>query len=343
MKMFTFVNPYSFLLLVPLAAACWFIYRRRAGQALLFSATQRLVNTGRSWRMYSSLLFPALLVLGLILAIVAAARPRTVFARVARTTDAIGVMMVVDVSGSMDALDLSTKTATGYNFKSRLEVVKETFQEFVKKRPDDLLGLITFGGYAATRVPLTADHNLLIHVLKGVDIPRESTDQQETLTAIGDALATACARLEHEKLKSRIIVLLTDGVSNTGIIKPDEAIRAAKKLGLRIYTIGVGSTGWAPVAGRDIFGNKVITRAQVELDEELLKRTASETGGKYFNVRNPDGLQTAMAEINKLEKTEVNRDIFYNYNELFPWALLPGMALIVVSVGLNMLVTRRIA
>jgi Ca-activated chloride channel family protein len=249
----------------------------------------------------------------------------------------------VDVSGSMDALDLSTKTATGWNYKTRLENVKETFEQFVKQRPDDLLGLVTFGGYASTRVPLTADHDLLLHVLKGVDISRESNDQQETLTAIGDALATACGRLEGEKLKSKIVVLLSDGVSNAGVIKPDEATQAAKKLGFRVYTIGVGSTGRAPIWGRDIFGNRVIGQALVELDEPLLKKIAAETGGKYFNVKNPTGLQDAVSEIDKLERTEVNRDIFYNYNELFPWALIPGMSLIVLSIGFSMLVTRRIA
>jgi len=209
--------------------------------------------------------------------------------------------------------------------------------------------LITFGGYATTRAPLTADHTALLHVLEGVEIPKPSfnnqgqvVDQEELLTAIGDALATACTRLEHAELKSKIIVLLSDGESNTGIIKPEDAIKIAKKMGIKIYTIGIGSTGSAPFLRKDMFGKDVIVHGDVILDEALLGNVAKSTGGRYFNVKDPSGLEKAMEEINKLEKTKIEQNIYEQYNELFPWFLWPALCLITAGTGLNMMISRRI-
>jgi len=242
----------------------------------------------------------------------------------------------------MEALDMSTRSPTGkWNYRSRLDAVKETFRQFITDRPDDLIGLITFGGYASTRAPLTADHNVLLKVLEAVEIPH-SQDSEETLTAIGDALATAAGRIEKAELKTRIIVLLSDGVSNTGIIKPEESIKAAKQLGLRVYTIGVGSTGSAPFWARDIFGNKSIGYAEVALDEALLKKIAADTGARYFNVLNPEGLTEAVKEINELEKTTVTTDIIYRYNELFMWFLIPSLFIMFLSLLVNMIITGRL-
>lgn len=233
--------------------------------------------------------------------------------------------------------------------RTRLDAVKETFADFIGRRPDDLIGLVTFGGFASTRAPLTADHNALLHTLKGVEISRPVQDktgqvvnQEEMLTAIGDALATACARLEKAEPKSKIIVLLSDGESNTGVIKPEQAIKMAEKMKIKVYTIGVGSTGEAPFPTRDMFGREVVQYARVSLDEELLERIASETRGRYFNVRDPKGLDRAMESINRLEKTAVERDVYSQYNELFLWLLCPALALLAAGTGLNMAVARRI-
>jgi len=347
--MFRFADPYYFFLLIPVGVAAWLIYRKHIRSGVLFAATSRIPSLGKTWRSYAALILPAFFVLGLALAVLALARPQTFFSKFRRTADVIAIQMVVDCSGTMEALDMSKQTATGVIPKTRLDAVKEAFGEFVNKRSDDLIGLITFGGFATSRAPLTTDHAALLHVLKGVEVPKAGLDkdgqmvtQEELLTAIGDGLATACARLEHAEPKTKIIVLLTDGESNTGIIKPEEAAKLAKKMGIKVYTIGVGSTGVAPIMGRDMFGRQVVGQMQVTLDEALLKNVANTTGGRYFNVRDPRGLESAMADINTLEKTKVEKDIYNQYNEFFPWFLMPAVILIAVGTGLNVMVTRRI-
>lgn len=334
-------NPLALLLLIPCIAGAWHVYRKRRSHALLFSGT-RYIPLAVSWRIMLARVLPALFIAGVCLAVIALSRPRTVFSKSKRTVDAVGMMMVVDVSGSMEALDMSTQSNTGqWNYKTRLQAVKETFRSFVTERPDDLIGLVTFGGYASTRAPLTADHEVVLKVLDAVEIPH-SNDSEETLTAIGDALATASARLERAELKSRIIVLLSDGVSNTGVIKPEDAIKAAKQLGLKVYTIGVGSSGRAPFWTRDVFGRKTIAYGDVDLDETLLRRIAAETGAEYFNVRDPEGLSKAVEDINTLEKTTVSTDIIFRYNELYLWFLTPAVAMLLTALILNVSLSGRL-
>lgn len=318
---------------------------RRRKQAVIFAPTQRLGGSGLTWRTAAVAAAPFLFLAGAALAIVALARPQTFFSKTAHQTDAIAIQMVVDVSGSMEALDFSSRD----NMKTRLDVVKETFAKFIEKRTDDMIGLVTFGGYANCRVPLTIDHSALLHVLKGVQIPKPTldangqlTNQEELLTAIGDALATACARLEKSDIKSKIIVLLSDGESNTGMIKPEEAIKAAKALGIKVYTIGVGSNGRAPFLARDVFGRNVIQQADVKIDEDLLRRIATTTGAQYFNVRDPKGLSRALADIDKLEKTNIRKEVYNQYTELFERSLWPGMLALLLAVSLNMGVRKEI-
>mgnify|MGYP000630992464 CR=1 FL=1 len=348
--MFRFAAPYYLFLLAPVAAATLWTYRRRAAAGLLFAATDRLPRAGATWRARLALFFPLCQGLGLALAVAALARPQTVLSQIHRRANAIAIEMVVDVSGSMEALDMSEISGGVFvKERTRLDAVKETFAAFIQERPDDLIGLVTFGGYAATRAPLTADHNALLHTLKGVEIPKtvqdrdgEVVNREELMTAIGDALATACARLERAEPKSKIIVLLSDGESNTGIIKPEQAAAIAKKMGLRVYTIGVGTTGTAPFRVRDRFGRPTIQAAQVSLDEDLLRRIAATTGGKYFNVRDPDGLKQALDDIGRLEKTAVARDVYYQADELFLRFLIPALALLAAGAGLNVWVAGRI-
>jgi len=238
----------------------------------------------------------------------------------------------VDVSGSMQALDFATKEAPR---KTRLDVVKEQFAEFVAKRPDDLIGLVSFGGYATTRSPLTFDHNALQHFLKEVKVPGqdgEPSTREEQLTAIGDGLALACARLAAvTNVASRIVVLLSDGESNFGIITPKEATALARQQGVKVYTIGVGSTGLAPVIVRDMFGREVMQQSPVTMDEEELKRIASETGGLYFNAKDKKGLETSLEEISKLEKTRIDQSVWFRNKELFPPFLASGALAILAA------------
>jgi Ca-activated chloride channel family protein len=280
-----------------------------------------------------------LFLLGLGALVIALARPQAFLQRTLKNTEAIAIQMVVDCSGSMEALDFSTRD----EMKSRLTVVKETFTHFIDRRNGDLIGLITFAGYASTRAPLTLDHPALLHVLNGVEVPQGVFDgsgrilnEEEMLTAIGDGLATACARLEKTpQVKSRIVVLLTDGESNTGLIKPAQAIQIAKTLGIKVYTIGVGTTGQAPFKVRDAFGRTAIQYGQVRIDEDLLRRIAQDTGGSYFNVQDPKGLDRALTEIDKLEKTTIDSTVFNHYRELMAPLLAAGLILLAAAFGLQ--------
>lgn len=343
--MFRFAHPYYFFLLIPVMIAAWRIYRHSIRRGVLYSAMAS-IPAEITWRMRAQNVLPLLFILSMILFVIALARPQTVLSNTMNKTDAVAIEMVVDVSGSMEALDMSTNDS---GLKTRLDAVKEAFAEFVKKRPDDLIGLVTFAGYASTRAPLTTDHNALIHVLKGVRTPQQVTNedgvitnQEELLTAIGDALATACARLREAEPVSKVIVLLSDGESNTGIISPDEALQALKKLGYRVYTIGVGSTGRAPFKDRDRWGRDVIVYGNVSLDEKLLTKIAESTGGEYFNVRNPGGLDSALEKIDELEKTSIEQNIYRQFNELFPWFLGPALGLLVLQTCMSMMIFRKI-
>ena len=343
--MSSFAQPYAFLLFAPLLLAAWHVYRRRVRHGLLFAPLARMPARPRMGAAALRLLCPALFLAGIAFGIVALARPRTVTERIRRQTDAVAIQMVVDCSGSMEALDFSTRDT----YRSRLDAVKQTFTDFVNRRPDDLIGLITFGGYATTRVPLTLDHKALLQTLKAVEVPKnvfnadgQVVNAEETLTAIGDGLATAAARLEKADVKSKLCVLLTDGESNTGAVKPEQAMKAAKALGIRVYTIGVGSNGQAPIMVRDMFGRNVIQYAEVRIDEDTLRTIAKTTGGQYFNVRNPDGLQKALADIDKLEKTRVRRDVFDQYDEKYPLPLAAGILLLVLGAFGNVFLTKGV-
>jgi Ca-activated chloride channel family protein len=344
--MFSFATPLAFLLLLPWAAAAWRLYRTGKRAGVLFAPASRLPSQTAGWRVAIARLLPSVFLAATLLLIIAAARPRNTLARERRSVNAIAIEMVVDVSGSMEALDL---TPAGQPYKTRLEVVKEMFAQFVSARPDDLIGLVTFGGYASTRAPLTADHRALVHVLKGVEIPRSKmdgqgrpVDQEETLTAIGDGLATGVARLTDAEPKTRIAILLSDGESNTGIITPDQAAEAAAKLGVRVYVIGVGSNNRTPFKTRDMFGREAIAYADATFDESQLKAIASKTSGRYFSVRDNDGLKTALDEINTLETTKIDRQVYERFNEHFVQFLLWGAALAALAVTLNMNLTRRL-
>jgi len=342
----TFATPYALLLVIPWSVACWRLYRSGMRTGVLFAPTHRLPSKTAGWRVACARIVPVLFLLGSLLLIIAAARPRTTLAREHRSVNAIAIGMVVDVSGSMEALDL---TPQGQDYKTRLDVVKEMFAKFVEARPDDLIGLVTFGGYASTRAPLTADHRALIHVLKGVEIPRAQVDdqgrpldQEETLTAIGDGLATGVARLANAEPKTRIVILLSDGESNTGIITPDQAADAAAKSGMRVYAIGVGSNNRTPFKTRDMFGRETIAYANATFDESQLKSIAAKTNGRYFSVRDNDGLKAALEEINTLETTKIDRQVYERFDEHFVDFLLWGAALAALAITLNMNLTRRL-
>ena len=337
---------------MPLAVAAWRLLRFGRKRGIRFSGISRLGDTGGGWRAALAAVTPFILLTGLALCIVAAARPRSPLARESKSVDAIAIAMTVDVSGSMDALDLTPKGEKFTRETTRLAVVKKLFAKFVEKRPDDLIGLVTFGTYAATRSPLTADHEALLNVLKGVEIPSVAVDangraigaEGESNTAIGDGLATALARLKDAQLKSKIIILLSDGENNTGAVTPDEAAEAAAKLGIKVYTIGVGSKSRrTPYFARSFFGQEFVTYAEMSFDEKQLKSIAEKTGGTYFSVNDNEALERALAEIDALETTRLDADAYNRWQEHFAGFLLTGVLLVLLAVTLSMTATRRFA
>ena len=344
---FGFAWPLCFLLFAPLALAAWRMLRRGRHAGIKFAPVRRLPAKTAGWRARVANLSPWFFLAGAALLVVAAARPRTSLAHSSRSVDAIAIAMAVDVSGSMEALDFSPNMRMG---RTRLDVVKDLFAKFVEARPDDLIGLVTFGGYASTRVPLTADHEMLRRVLEGVQVPSiaydangRPIDPEETLTAIGDGLATAIARVKDAEMKSKIVILLSDGVSNTGAVEPDAAAAAAAKLGIRVYTIGVGTrSSRTPFKVRDMAGRSVIRYADMSFDESQLKSIAAKTGARYFGVRDEDGLKAALEEIDSLEKTTLDRTVYQRWNEYFPPFLLAGAFLVLIAVSLQMAASRRL-
>lgn len=315
--MIRFACPWAFALAVPLALAAWRMLRPARSAALAFPGAGSLPRRA-SWRRNLRHLPPALVLAGLACGVVALARPQKTLSSVRSTKDAIAIEMAVDVSGSMRELDYSRSRSEP---KTRLEVVKDVFAEFVEKRPDDLVGLVAFGGYATTRAPLTFDHRALLDVLAATRIPGEDgspVGNDELQTAIGDGLAMAVARLSSAtNVASRIVVLLSDGMNNFGTVSPGQAAALARHEGVKVYAIGVGTPENRAAAG-GLFG--LLGGGGGGADERALKEIARATGGRYFNVRSRTGLEKSLEEIDSLERTEVETRTWTRREELFaPW------------------------
>ena len=348
-------TPWALLLALPLAFAAWRLLRRGRRSGIRFSAVSRLPPRTAGWRAALAALTPYVLLAGLSLLVLAAARPRSPLAHETRSVDAIAIAMTVDVSGSMEALDFTPPSVLRAGdksaFRTRLDVVKELFAEFVAKRPDDLIGLVSFGGYAATLSPLTADHEALQGVLRGVEVPRIAFDENgqpiardEQMTAVGDGLATALSRLKDAKPETKIVLLLSDGVSNVGAVEPDDAAKAAAKLGIKVYAIGVGTKSRrTPILARDFFGRETISYCDTTFDDAQLKSIADATGGTYFPVNDRDSLEKALEEIDQLETTRLEADAYDRWDEHFVALLVTGALLVFAAVSLSMTASRRMA
>ena len=343
----SFASPWFLAALLPLVFAAWRLLRRARRSGVRFSAVARVPSGAAGWRAHVASTAPFVMIAALMLLTVAAARPRSPLAREKKSVDAIAIAMTVDVSGSMDALDLTPKGERFSRQTTRLAIVKKLFAEFVSKRPDDLIGLVTFGGYASTRSPLTADHDALLHVLKGVEIPPVALDAQgrpiaedEQMTAIGDGLATAIARLKDSKPKSKVAILLSDGVSNAGAVEPAEAGGAQRHRSEN----GAGTKARnTPIIGRDFFGRQVVQYADMTFDEKQLKAIAKTTGGMYFAVNDRDSLEKALEEIDALETTRIEADAYDRWEEHFAFFLLSGALLVLVASSMSMASIRRLA
>ncbi len=316
---FTFESPQFFwlLLLLPIAAA-WYFWKRNRQQAEL------RISSIRGFKAKSSILpvlrhgLFVLRLLALALLIIAMARPRTsdVSTRTS-STQGIDIVLSIDVSASMLARDLKP---------NRLEALKEVAAEFIKGRPSDRIGLVEYAGESFTKTPVTSDKAIVLASLNEI----EYNTVIESGTAIGMGLATSVNRLKDSKAKSKVIILLTDGVNNSGFIDPKIASELAVEYQIKVYTIGVGSNGMA-LSPIDIHPNGQFQygMARVEIDEKLLQEIAQTTGGKYFRATNNEKLGEIYEEIDSLEKTEIEEFKYTNYEERFrPFLLLAGLLLI---------------
>lgn len=314
-----FVNKEFFWLLLALPVVLlWYVLKHQKQTAeLKISSLKGFKVTNSLLPKLRHILF-GLRLLALTLLIMALARPQAVDVSTrTKTTRGIDIVMAIDVSASMLAKDLSP---------NRLEALKKVAAEFIKGRPNDRIGLVEYAGESYTKTPITSDKGIVLRSLKSI----KYNTIIEGGTAIGMGLATSVNRLKDSKATSKVIILLTDGVNNSGFIDPKIASELAVEYGIKTYTIGLGTNGMAltPVAILQN-GNFQYARAQVEIDEELLKEIADATGGKYFRATNNKKLEEIYDEINKLEKTEIEEFKFYNYDEKYrSLVLLAGLLLL---------------
>lgn len=319
----TFANPNFFwlFLLLPMMLI-WYVLRIKKQQGSVKVSTL----TG-----FESSLFPyfrhstfALRLIALAALITAIARPQTSLSWQDVTTEGIDIVISMDISGSMLAEDFKP---------NRLEASKNIAMEFIRNRPYDRMGLVIFGGESFTQCPLTSDHDVLLNLFGGVQ-----NGIIEDGTAIGMGLATAVNRLKDSQAKSKVVILLTDGVNNAGSIPPLTAAEIAREFGVRVYTIGIGTTGTAPTPYKDQFGRTQYQDVPVRIDEETMAQISEMADGKYFRAKNNKELEQIYVEIDKLEKSKINVTDYRKKGEKFlPFALIAALLL-----GIEFLLTRTI-
>ena len=263
----------------------------------------------------------------LVMIVIAIARPRSSTTMEKVDTEGIDIVLAMDVSTSMLARDLTP---------DRISASKDIAIEFISQRPSDRMGIVVFAGESFTQCPLTTDRASLINLMKEVQ-----TDLIEDGTAIGNGLATAVARMKDSDAKSRVVVLLTDGVNNRGEISPQMAAEIAKTYGVRVYTIGVGKEGMAPYPVQTPWGIEV-QNVQVEIDEKLLSEIAESTGGRYFRATDNTKLAEIYGEINKMEKAKTTVDSFPVYQEKFGMFALLALLALLAELFMNWFVIRRL-
>lgn len=324
-----FANPEILwlLLLVPLWAGWMWRRQKRQDNGLQYSNVSAARQTPRTFWIRLQHLPLLLRTAALALGIVALARPQNVNQRVEQYAEGIDIMMVLDISTSMRAQDFKP---------NRFEAAREVAGEFVQSRTSDRVGLIVFAAEAYTQTPLTLDYGFLQRMMGEVKIGMIRDG-----TAIGTALATAVNRLKDSGAKSKVIILLTDGQNNQGEIDPTTAGELAETMGVRVYTVGVGSHGSAPYVVNQPFGSNRRVQMPVKIDEEMLQTVAEKTNGKYFRATDKEGLRTVYDEIGQLEKTEIQEEIYTDYQERYASFLWAALAFVLLEVLLRTTRLRR--
>jgi Ca-activated chloride channel family protein len=331
--MIRFLQPEWFWLLGLLPLVLFWRGRRGPVAAVEYSdvsLARDLARSSRSrigfWAWLLPIAAGALMIAGL-------ARPQRDHSRTEVTANGIDIVLGLDVSGSMQALDFQID---GHRV-NRIEVVKSVVSKFIEERPDDRIGIISFAGAPYLVSPITLDHDWLLQNLERVTV-----GSGDDGTAIGSAIAASVNRLRETAAKSKVVILLTDGVNNTGKISPLAAAEAAKAMGVKVYTIGVGVRGEAPIPVRDAAGNLRLIMAKVDVDEKTLQAIAEKTGGKFYRATDTDSLEEIYEQINRFEKSAQTVQKFEHVEELYRWAVIPALAILGLSLILQHTRLRRL-
>lgn len=330
----TLAHPYFLLLLLALPVVAWWKRRRSQQAAFLYSSTQLVHGVAEISRWSPGRMLALLRWATLVLFIFGMARPQFIESETTVRASGVDIVAAVDLSGSMAAED------PGFTLRgeqvNRLEVAKDVLRKFVQRRSSDRIGLVAFAGRAYIAAPLTLDHDFLLQ-----NIERLTLNLIEDGTAIGSGLSAAVNRLQEVKSKSKIVILMTDGQNNAGKVPPLTAAEAAQALKVKVYTIGVGTRGMGrmPI---ERFGRKMYQNVPVDIDEKTLTAVAEKTGGRYYRADSADTLRKIYDEIDKLERTEVESRKYVQVKELFPWAVVPGLAFLIAEILLANTVWRKL-
>ncbi|NKB65549.1 MAG: VWA domain-containing protein [Candidatus Latescibacteria bacterium] len=319
------------MLLLPILIYRYTTENRRQQASIRFADLGVLKEGGKTLWLRLRHLLIVLKILGLGCLIVALARPQAGRESREISADGIDILLTLDVSSSMELNDLADGE------RNRLEVAKEVVADFIQGRHSDRLGMIVFAGESFTQCPLTLDYPILLKFLDALQIADEAWDG----TAIGMALANACNRLRQSEAESKVVILLTDGVNNKGEIDPLTAAEVAAAVGIRVYTIGVGSDGIIRRPIQGVFGTRY-QNVQVEIDEETLQAVAQRTGGLYFRATSEEKLEEIYRQISQMEKTLVETQVHVDYSERFVYFLSAGLGLLLLEVALGQSRFRRI-
>ncbi len=324
--MFRFASPFFLILLGALLVI--FLIRVKRNKALRIKVSSLSFDTDipRSFALILSKLLPSLKYIALILLIIGMARPQSGAQRSATTTKGINIILALDLSGSMAALDFKVKN----QIVTRLDAVKGVVKDFIMKRDGDRIGMVVFGSNAFTQLPLTRDYNTISFMLSKLKIGAAGQS-----TAIGDAIGISLKRLNDVNSKSNIIILLTDGKSNAGEISPEIAAEIAEEQKVKIYTIGVGNKGEAPFLIKNAFGGDKYIYQKVDIDMDILKLIAEKTKGEFFKADNTKSLGQIYNMIDRLEKTEVKVRKWVEYKEYYLFFLIPGFIFLCLYILLS--------
>ncbi len=326
--MFRFKYPLVFILLPLVIYIGFLLYKRLFSKNRGLHYSSFLIDLApKNYKHYLYTFTYFLPFVALVIMVFALARPQIGEGYEKQETMGIDIMLCLDTSSSMKALDFKPK--------NRFEVAKKTTLDFVKKRKYDRIGFIAFAGYAITKCPLTTDKRMLEKIIKDTKL-----DSIEDGTAIGMAIATAVNRLRKSKAKTKVIILLTDGVNNRGVIDPLTAAKLAKELGIKIYSIGIGTNGFAEIPQKNAFGMETYVKVPVEIDEALLTKVSRMTGGEYFRATDSKKLQTIYSIIDSLEKTKIEVKRFTVWKDKYYPLLLTALILLLGYIVLNNIVLR---